>query len=106
MAVPLSLSVALASYNGERYIGEQLDTIAQQTRLPNELIISDDASTDSTWSIVRDFAERAPFPVRLLQHERFGSARNFEIAIQACRGDVIFLCDQDDIWYPNKIETI
>jgi glycosyltransferase involved in cell wall biosynthesis len=98
-----SLSVALASYNGERYIGEQLDSIARQTRLPDELVVSDDASSDSTPAIVREFAQRAPFPVRFLQHERLGSTRNFELAITACQCDIIFLCDQDDVWYPDKI---
>ncbi|WON73729.1 glycosyltransferase family 2 protein [Nitrosospira sp. Is2] len=106
MTARLSLSVALASYNGERYIGEQLDSIARQTRLPDELIISDDASTDSTPAIVYDFAQRVPFPVRFIQHERLGSTRNFELAIAECKGDIIFLCDQDDVWYPNKAETI
>ncbi|SFH54301.1 Glycosyltransferase involved in cell wall bisynthesis [Nitrosospira sp. Nsp14] len=106
MTTPLSLSVALASYNGERYIGEQLDSIARQTRLPDELVICDDASTDSTEVIVREFARRAPFAVRFLQHERMGSTRNFELAIAECRGDIIFLCDQDDVWYPDKVKTI
>jgi hypothetical protein len=103
----LSLSVALASYNGERYIGEQLDSIARQTRLPDELIISDDASRDATTGIALDFARRAPFPVKILQNStRAGSTRNFEIAIRACKGDIIFLCDQDDVWYPNKISLV
>ena len=106
MTTPLSLSVALASYNGERYIGAQLDSIARQTRLPDELVICDDASTDSTADIVREFARHAPFAVRFLQHQRMGSTRNFELAIAECRGDIIFLCDQDDVWYPNKMETI
>jgi hypothetical protein len=103
----LSLSVALASYNGERYIGEQLDSIARQTRLPDELIISDDASSDATTGIALDFSRHAPFPVRILQNsERAGSTRNFEIAIRACKGDIIFLCDQDDVWYPNKTSLV
>jgi glycosyltransferase involved in cell wall biosynthesis len=106
MTTPLSLSVALASYNGERYIGVQLDSIARQTRLPDEVVICDDASTDSTEDIVREFARRAPFVVRFFQHERVGSTRNFELAIAECRGDIIFLCDQDDVWYPNKMETV
>jgi glycosyltransferase involved in cell wall biosynthesis len=106
MTTRLSLSIALASYNGERYISDQLDSIVRQTRLPDELVISDDASTDSTPAIVKDFAQRAPFPVRFLQHERLGSTRNFELAIATCQGDVIFLCDQDDVWYPDKLGII
>ncbi len=103
----LSLSIALASYNGESYIREQLDSIARQTRLPDELIIPDDASADSTEDIVFGFAQNAPFPVRFQRNNvRFGSTRNFESAIRACNGDIIFLCDQDDAWYPNKITVI
>ncbi|WP_025039850.1 glycosyltransferase family 2 protein [Nitrosospira briensis] len=103
----LSLSIALASYNGERYIREQLDSIARQTRLPDELIISDDASVDATGDIVLGFAQNAPFPVRFQRNNvRLGSTRNFESAIRACNGDIIFLCDQDDVWYPDKIAVI
>ena len=80
-----SLSIALATYNGERYIGEQLDSILHQTRLPDELVISDDASVDATQAIVLDFARQAPFPVRFQANSaRHGSTRNFEIAIRAC----------------------
>ncbi|MDN5882042.1 MAG: glycosyltransferase family 2 protein [Nitrosospira sp.] len=107
MNAQLFLSIALATYNGERYIGEQLDSIASQTRLPDELVISDDASVDATPAIVLDFARRAPFPVRFQTNsERLGSTRNFELAIRACDGDIIFLCDQDDVWYPDKIALI
>lgn len=107
MNTRLSLSIALATYNGERYIAEQLDSILRQTRLPDELVISDDASVDSTRAIVLDFTRRAPFPVRwLTNRERLGSTRNFEVAMRACGGDIIFLCDQDDVWYPNKMALI
>jgi glycosyltransferase involved in cell wall biosynthesis len=98
------LSIALATYNGERYLGEQLESILHQTRLPEELVIFDDASTDATPAIVQEFAKGAPFPVRFqINAERLGSTRNFEAAIRACSGDIIFLCDQDDVWYPEKI---
>src|SRR5690349_6024675 len=100
----LSLSIALASYNGGRYIREQLDSIARQTRLPDELVISDDASTDSTPEIIEEFARSAPFPVHFLKNsERLGAIGNFEAAIRACKGTIIFLCDQDDVWYPEKV---
>lgn len=103
----LRSSIALASYNGERYIAEQLDSIARQTRLPDELVVCDDASNDGTSAIVRNFAQQAPFPVLFFQNgERLGSTRNFEKAIRACSGDIIFLCDQDDVWYPGKIALI
>ena len=103
----LSLSVAMATCNGGRYLVEQLDSILHQSRLPDELIIHDDASDDTTISVIRDFVSRAPFPVRLkVNHERLGSTRNFEEIIRECTGEIIFLCDQDDIWHPNKIALI
>lgn len=99
-----SLSIAMATYNGECYIGEQLRSIACQTRLPDELVISDDSSTDRTLDIVKDFMQCAPFTIRLLVNQnRLGSTRNFEVAIRSCSSDIIFMCDQDDVWYPDKI---
>ncbi|SEO34501.1 Glycosyl transferase family 2 [Nitrosospira multiformis] len=107
MNTRLSLSIALTTYNGERYIASQLDSICRQTRQPDELIIFDDASIDRTPDLVLDFARRAPFPVSFSQNRvRLGSTRNFENAIRACTGDIIFLCDQDDVWYPNKVAVI
>ena len=107
MSTKLFLSIALATYNGEHYIREQLDSIVRQTRLPDELVISDDASADSTLDIIKDFERSAPFPVKLqVNQKRLGSTLNFESAIRTCSGDIIFLCDQDDIWYPDKIARI
>jgi glycosyltransferase involved in cell wall biosynthesis len=104
---PLSLSIAMATCNGGQYLAEQLDSILRQFRLPDELVIHDDASDDTTVSVIRDFASRAPFPVRLkVNCERLGSTRNFEEVIRECTGEIIFLCDQDDIWHPNKIALI
>lgn len=107
MSKSLSVSIALATYNGEQYVGEQLDSIARQTRLPDELIISDDASNDATTDIIRNFSQNVSFPVKLfINQNRLGSTRNFEKAIRACNSDIIFLCDQDDIWYLDKIKCI
>jgi len=101
------VSIALATYNGEIYISELLESIANQTKLPDELVISDDSSTDSTLEIINEFAQRMAFPVKVsINKERLGSTRNFEVAIRACSGDIIFPCDQDDIWYKNKIERM
>ena len=98
------ISIAMAVYNGERFIQEQLESFASQTRLPDELVVSDNASTDRTVEIVRDFARRAPFKVRLLINDGdLGVTKNFERAIRECSGDTIFLSDCDDVWYPNKI---
>ncbi len=98
------VSIAMAVYNGERFIREQLESFLRQTRLPDELVVSDNASTDSTVEIVRDFANRAAFPVRLFVNDRnLGMSKNFERAIAECTGDIIFLSDCDDVWYPEKI---
>jgi glycosyltransferase involved in cell wall biosynthesis len=86
---------------------EQLASIACQTVLPDELVVYDDASTDATPAIVLDFARHALFPVRYFQNsKRVGTVRNFENAIRACEGEIIFLCDQDDVWHVNKIALI
>lgn len=94
----------MATYQGERYLQEQLASIACQTRLPDELVVSDDGSTDATLDIVRSYAARVPLPVKLLadgQHR--GVSANFLNAIDASRGDVIALSDQDDSWLPFKL---
>jgi glycosyltransferase involved in cell wall biosynthesis len=99
------ISVALCTYNGERFLRPQLASIQQQTRLPDELVVCDDQSTDQTLSIVREFAASATYPVRIFENERnLGFAANFERAIRLCGGDLIALSDQDDIWYANRLE--
>lgn len=99
------ISIALATYNGELYLSELLNSISDQTTLPDELIISDDSSTDSTLEIANEFARNVTFSVKILiNKERLGSTANFEVAIRSCSGDIIFLCDQDDVWYPYKID--
>lgn len=99
------LSVAMAVYNGERYMRAQLDSLAAQARLPDELVICDDASTDSSMDIARDFAAGASFPVHIHRNdENRGSTATFERAIEQCSGDIISLCDFDDVWYPRKLE--
>ena len=101
------ISIALATYNGELYISELLNSISGQTTLPDELIISDDSSTDSTVEIANEFAQNVTFPVKILiNKDRLGSTGNFEVAIRSCSGDIIFPCDQDDIWYQHKIERM
>ena len=100
----MRVSVAMATYNGEKYLAHQLESLVRQTRLPDELVISDDASFDSTWAIVTEFAARAPFPVRLYHNEHnLGFAQNFSRALSLCTGDLVFMCDQDDEWFEAKI---
>lgn len=99
------VSIALATYNGERYLSEQLESLAKQTRMPFELIVTDDASTDGTWNILEQFASKAPFPVHLYANNiNLGYVDNFLKAASLCKGDWIAFCDQDDIWLPNKIQ--
>lgn len=101
----MKVSVALATYNGGLFLPEQLASLVGQTRLPDELVVSDDGSTDDTLDILRRFAAGAPFPVVILdKSERLGFADNFLFAAEHCRHDLIALCDQDDVWLPRKLE--
>jgi glycosyltransferase involved in cell wall biosynthesis len=103
----VNISVAMCTYNGSRFLGEQLKSIEEQTMLPCELIICDDGSSDSTSEIVRTFAQAAPFPVRFIPNERtLGSTSNFAKAVCLCGGDAIALCDQDDVWRSDKLERL
>jgi glycosyltransferase involved in cell wall biosynthesis len=103
----MKTSVALCTYNGEKFLPEQLDSIAKQTLLPDELVVCDDRSKDGTLKILEEFGESAPFPVHIHQNEiNLGSTRNFEKAISLCQGDIIALCDQDDVWKPHKLERL
>ena len=102
-----SISVALCTYNGMRFLQQQLDSIATQSRLPDELVVFDDCSTDETVDLLHAFAAAAPFAVRVGVNEvTLGSIRNFGRAIAECRGDVIALADQDDIWKPDKLAVL
>ena len=102
-----TISIALAAYNGARYVREQLDSFAAQRRLPDELVVCDDASTDGTAEQVECFAKGAPFEVRLERNPRtLTTTPNFEKAISLCRGDLIFLSDQDDVWLPEKLDEM
>jgi glycosyltransferase involved in cell wall biosynthesis len=103
----MKISVALCVFNGARYLASQIDSIAAQTRPPDELVICDDGSSDSSEEIVREFARTASFSVRIERNAKnLGSTRNFEKAISLCQGDVVALSDQDDVWYPHKLERI
>lgn len=100
----MTLSVCLASYNGERFIREQIASILDQLPHDGELIVSDDASTDSTVGIVRAFEDQR---VRLFAHAtNVHYVANFERAIAEARGEIVFLSDQDDVWSANKVATV
>ncbi len=101
-----TISVAMATYNGEAFVLPQLESIAKQTRPPDELIITDDGSTDRTIEIVETFARSAPFEVHIHRNERrLGYRANFMFAFSLCKSDLIAVCDQDDLWDARKLEV-
>lgn len=103
------ISVCIATYNGEKYIKEQLDSILPQLSDDDEIIISDDGSSDSTIEIVENYDHRIKIIRHKKQHERFildYSTHNFENALNYAKGDFIFLSDQDDVWLPNKVKEM
>lgn len=107
MTETLPISVVLATFNGERYLPEQLESLAAQRRPPAELLVGDDGSSDATLQILHDFASRAPFPIHIARnHHRLGYADNFLTIAARCEGDIVAFCDQDDMWHPKKLELI
>jgi glycosyltransferase involved in cell wall biosynthesis len=97
-------SVVLASCDGERFIGEQLDSILPQLAAEDEVVVSDDASTDRTLEVV---AQRRDSRIRILAHEnRVGYVGNFQRAVESSRGEFVFFSDQDDIWLPGKVSAL
>ncbi len=101
------ISVVMCTYNGGSYLGRQLRSIAAQSRLPCELVVCDDGSTDETVALLEAFAKTAPFPVRLhCNAVRLSSTRNFQQGIALAQGPLIGLCDQDDEWKPGKLQQL
>lgn len=99
------ISIALCTYNGEKFLSEQLESFTNQSRLPDELVVCDDCSSDKTPAIIENFRKTAPFPVRFHQNtSNLRSTKNFEKAIGLCTGDLVFLSDQDDVWEADKIK--
>lgn len=99
-----SISVCMAAYNGEKFIGEQIDSILKELRTGDELIIVDDASTDATADVV---LQRITPIIKFYRNDtNLGVVGSFEKAIGLSSGDIIFLCDQDDLWYPGKVEAM
>jgi glycosyltransferase involved in cell wall biosynthesis len=102
-----TVSVALCSYNGAQFLGEQLASIAAQNLPPDEVVICDDASIDDSVAIAQRFAASARFEVRIFEsNHNLGSCGNFARCIAACSGQIIVLSDQDDVWLPQKIERL
>jgi hypothetical protein len=107
MSAPPQTSIALCTYNGEAYLREQLNSFSCQTQLPDELIVCDDGSTDGTMDLLAEYAATAPFVVAIYSNpSNLGSTHNFARAVNLCRGDIVFLSDQDDVWRPDKVHTV
>jgi len=103
----MKISIALATFNGSHYLRDQLISFITQTQLPDEVIVCDDKSTDDTHEILKWFQNKAPFAVRIFHNTtQIGCTRNFENALARCSGDLIFLSDQDDVWFPTKVEQV
>ena len=106
-----TISVALCTHNGAEFIEAQLRSILAQSVLPIQIVISDDASQDETLSVVHgvfgtDEVEALGITVTVLNHvKNVGVTSNFERALLACTGDLVALCDQDDIWHPDRLES-
>lgn len=100
------VSIALCTYNGERFLREQLDSIINQTYSEIELIAVDDCSTDNTVAILEEYAQKFAFVKAFKNEVNLGYIRNFEKAMRLCSGNLIALSDQDDIWDLNKIEKL
>ncbi len=101
------IGVALCTYNGARYLQAQLDSILDQDLPVNEVMIGDDGSSDQTLQLLQAFVPRAQalgIRVEIVQHARnLGYVRNFADALMRCQADILFLCDQDDVWHPGRV---
>lgn len=101
------LSVALCTYNGEKYITTQINSILTQSIPVDEIVICDDGSTDKTIAILEEIKQSCSTYIIIHRNtHNIGVCANFELAISLCKGDIIFLSDQDDIWDPDKVKTI
>lgn len=102
-----TIAVVMATYNGAAYLEDQLNSILSQTRMPDQLIICDDHSTDQTIAIIERYRQQYPFISYVINETRLGVVRNFRKAVLlADNADYIALSDQDDVWMPGKLETL
>ena len=102
------ISVVMATYNGERYVEKQLQSILNQSLMPDEVIIRDDGSNDSTVQIVQEFIKKhnlSSWEIKI-NEENLGYRKNFANLLSLANGDYIFLSDQDDEWLGDKIEKM
>ena len=98
------ISVSMCTYNGAKHIREQLESITEQSVQPDEIIICDDGSSDDTIKIAKEILAEWSGKSKVIKNEvNLGFSKNFIKAIELCEGDIIFLCDQDDVWHKEKI---
>ena len=103
----MSVSIAMCTWNSERFLPELLESLHQQLQKPSEIIACDDGSSDRTLAILHEFGRACNFPVRIIENPtRLGPTKNFEKAISLCNAEFIALCDADDVWYPEKLYTL
>lgn len=103
----MTISVALCTYNGDKHLREQLDSILSQQLPVDEIIVCDDRSTDQTWCILKNYQQENPDIFQIFQNEKsLGSNKNFEKCIQKCTKTLLFLSDQDDVWQVDKTQKI
>ena len=101
------ISVALCTYNGEKYIKDQLLSIIYQSKKVDEIIICDDGSNDRTLEVIEQIQKGCPIPIKVfINNPSKGVTNNFFFAINQCSGDIIFLSDQDDVWMSDKVNTL
>ena len=102
------ISIAMATYNGEKFIEKQLKSILDQTLKVDEMVICDDCSSDNTVEVIKNFIEVNNISnwKLIVNDKSLGCSRNFFKAVKQCKGDLIFLADQDDIWENDKIEIM
>ncbi|MFT4093280.1 MAG: glycosyltransferase family 2 protein [Niabella sp.] len=103
MEIRGKISVCIATYNGKSYVVQQIRSILPQLKEEDEIIISDDHSTDATLTILESFKDRR---IKIYMNPHKGILSNFENALQHATGEYFFLCDQDDIWKDNKVEEV
>ena len=102
-----SVSVVIAAFHGEKFIGELLKSLFTQTYPPSEILIGDDSHDNQTEIAIRNVIAEAPCPVNIIKNEQpKGCSQNFSMLADKATGDIIFLCDQDDVWLPEKIENM
>ncbi len=103
----LRASVVVATFDGEQHLPEQLRSLVEQRRPPDEVVVVDDASSDGTMAIVERFAASAPFPVEVVRHDAHrGTSATFAEGLARAAGDVLLYCDQDDRWHPDKVAVV